>query len=232
VGGVQAEVHRRSLPIAAPCRVFDPTPEKSFCDHCSTHVHDLSAMTKREATQLVSSSVGRTLCVAYRTAPDGTVLHRPEPRPLGRAAGSLMALGLAACAAHAPEIEHPGEGCRDPQGYEVDCERPGRGNEPRIPDADPLVAERPDLDETETTPDAVEVPPIPGEPVVAEQFDFSDDRVVGLVLVDPEVAPIEEPERMVGAIRVTETTFEHVTLDERKTRRAARRAARRERRSQ
>lgn len=210
-------MHRRSLPIAAPCQVFEPTPEQSFCDHCRTHVHDLSAMTKPEAEALLASNVGRRICVAYRTTQDGTVIHRPP----ARASGPLMALGLAACAAHPPELELPGTVCRDPQGYEVDCERSPRAGDPVIPDDAHL----------EPTEDAQTGIPIEVllVPDYTTHVGGDGQWTVGLVIPDVEVAPIPSPRavRAIGPVSVTELSFEVLDAKaSRKLRRAARRRSR------
>jgi len=41
-------------------------------------------MTQKEARALLTANVGKKMCVAYRTKPDGTLVHRPEPRPQRR----------------------------------------------------------------------------------------------------------------------------------------------------
>lgn len=190
-------------------------------------------MTKPQAERLLAQNAGRQLCVAYRTAPDGTLLHRPEPRPPKLAASALMALGLAACAGHAPEIDHPGEGCRDSQGYEVDCEQPGRRAGPMIPNADPdpTVAYRDsggDLDEPDPGCD-LEVDPgtdARPSPVDLDRVETEDDSVVGLVALDPET---EFDDRgVVGVVRLSPSTARQLARRERQATRAERRAARRD----
>jgi hypothetical protein len=108
-------VHRRTLPIADPCTAFRPEPGKSFCDKCEKHVHDLSAMTQREAERFLAARVGEQICVSYRTAKDGTILVRPEARTIGVV---LVALGLAACTGYAPVVE-PVEPVVAPETVEV-----------------------------------------------------------------------------------------------------------------
>jgi hypothetical protein len=46
-----------------------------FCDACSLNVYDLSALTRREAEQLVASREGR-LCATFLRREDGTVVTR------------------------------------------------------------------------------------------------------------------------------------------------------------
>jgi hypothetical protein len=127
-------VHRRSLPIAKPCTAFVPTADSSWCPKCERHVHDLSAMTQTEVRRFLVRHAGRRICVAYRFSPDGTLVLRPEPRPIGML---LVTLGLAACTGYAPQIEHPDEHCRDDAGYEIDC-RMAQGTDVRVlPDEAP-----------------------------------------------------------------------------------------------
>jgi hypothetical protein len=207
-------VHRRMLPIAEPCHAFRPEPGASFCNKCEKHVHDLSAMTEREAERFLAARVGEQICVSYRTAKDGTILVRPEPRTIGVV---LVALGLAACTGYAPEIQHPDEGCRDAQGYEIDCKMAGRSDVLVMPEEEPAV-------EPVVAPDAVEVPALP---------EVHEGRMVGLVAVDPVSVPapisnVHEFEVERGAIAVSVSTMETIAGD-RRSRREARREARRER---
>jgi len=111
-------MHRRSLPIAEPCRAFAPTADRSWCPNCERQVHDLSEMTASQLRHFLTRHDGRRVCVAYRTRRDGTLVLRPEPRPIGTL---LVALGLVACTGHAPELEHPDSACRDAAGYEIEC---------------------------------------------------------------------------------------------------------------
>ncbi len=69
-----------------------------FCEHCSLDVHNLSAMTRRQAQRLVARSNGR-LCVQYhsdstglaRTLPLSQKLHRINRRVSQIAAGAFTA---------------------------------------------------------------------------------------------------------------------------------------------
>jgi ankyrin repeat protein len=85
-----------------------------FCEHCSLHVTDLSALTRQEAMRLVARSQGR-LCVRFIQRPDGGVLTRTVPEKLHRisrrvsriAAGAFTAtLSLASAAAQTPGSEN------------------------------------------------------------------------------------------------------------------------------
>jgi len=73
-------------PIASPLPVIQiPEPcsvdwesmqrqngQKRFCSHCQRSVHDLSAMTDQQESDLVCQSAGR-LCVRYEQLPNGGV---------------------------------------------------------------------------------------------------------------------------------------------------------------
>jgi len=78
-----------------------------FCEHCNLQVHDLNAMTRQAAMQLVARSQGR-LCVRFVQAPDGSPLVAALPQKLHRlgrrvsriAAGAFSAsLGLSGAVA-------------------------------------------------------------------------------------------------------------------------------------
>ncbi len=70
-----------------------------FCSHCSLSVHNLSAMTRREALRLVTKSQGK-LCARYIRRPDGEIqtshpalhqLQRARRRATHLAAGAFTA---------------------------------------------------------------------------------------------------------------------------------------------
>lgn len=167
-----ATAPRRSLRVASPCTVFRPSPGNSLCPQCDKHVHDLSALTRGEADALLDANKGQTMCIAYRVAKDGTVIHRAEPRSLAIAAAALgSALVLAACAPHGPDVAHPEEPCRDPLGYEQDC------NAPR-PTATPVI---PDTHHNESTP-----PPAPVDNDNDSDNDDDDDDDAQIVIDPPE----------------------------------------------
>src|SRR4051812_23738688 len=66
-----------------PLRVGTPCPKqweemrgdakRRFCDQCQLHVHNLSAMSRRERDRFVQESGGRG-CIAYQLRPDGTMM--------------------------------------------------------------------------------------------------------------------------------------------------------------
>lgn len=70
------------LRVSSPCNAdwdaMTGNSEVRFCEHCSKHVHDLSAMTRREAEQLVAESNGR-LCIRYRSSSNNRVITKDTP---------------------------------------------------------------------------------------------------------------------------------------------------------
>jgi hypothetical protein len=47
--------------------------KRRFCEHCQLHVHNLSAMSRRERDFFVTESAGRS-CIAYQLRLDGTMV--------------------------------------------------------------------------------------------------------------------------------------------------------------
>lgn len=97
--------------IASPCHVgwenMTGDDRKRFCDQCSLHVHNISAMTRDEVASLVKSADGRICARLYRRA-DGTVLTRDCPvglralrRRVSKAAGAALTALLSLCSAAA-----------------------------------------------------------------------------------------------------------------------------------
>jgi hypothetical protein len=82
------------LKLAGPCSSdwdsMTGNDEVRFCGHCARSVHNLSAMTRRDAEALVARSEGR-LCVRYYRREDGAVLTADDPLP--RRAGVRVATG-------------------------------------------------------------------------------------------------------------------------------------------
>jgi hypothetical protein len=73
------------------------------CDACEHVVHDLSAMTERDASRFVAERQGQRTCYRYLARPDGTILYAAEPARPGLAAA--VALSLAACTPHGAPLE-------------------------------------------------------------------------------------------------------------------------------
>lgn len=72
------------------------------CAACEHVVHDLSAMTEREAARFVTERQGQRVCLRYLARPDGTIVYRDEPP---RAVAVAVAAALAACAPWEPPRE-------------------------------------------------------------------------------------------------------------------------------
>ncbi|HEY6970485.1 MAG TPA: hypothetical protein VJA94_14860, partial [Candidatus Angelobacter sp.] len=98
----------KNVRVASPCRsdwekmVGDDRVR--HCAECKLNVYNLSAMTRREAEELIASREGR-LCVRFFRRPDGTILTRDCPvgfravvarvsRVAGAALSALMSAGL------------------------------------------------------------------------------------------------------------------------------------------
>jgi hypothetical protein len=82
--------HPPKLDFACPAlfRIAGEGPIR-HCDLCQRAVHDLSAMTEREAEDFLRICHGQDICIQY-TVEDDTVLHRPA----GQLGKVVLALGL------------------------------------------------------------------------------------------------------------------------------------------
>ena len=71
--------------VAAPCRAgwerMTGNERVRFCDQCNLNVYNLSALTRRDAERLITSTEGR-LCVRFYRRADGTILTQNCPRGL------------------------------------------------------------------------------------------------------------------------------------------------------
>src|SRR4051812_959415 len=87
--------------VASPCPArwedMEGDEQRRFCDQCRLHVYNLSAMTRAEATALVSGAEGR-LCAGFFRRADGTILTSDCPIGL-RAARAAAAAALRRIAA-------------------------------------------------------------------------------------------------------------------------------------
>lgn len=76
----------KDLTIPNPCRSswgeMDGADQQRFCSSCQKTVHDLSAMTRRDANKLLRNGPAE-LCVRITRDADGKIIHRPGTR-LGR----------------------------------------------------------------------------------------------------------------------------------------------------
>jgi hypothetical protein len=97
--------------IVSPCgqdfRAMHPTGKGRYCDTCKKTVHDLSAMSSREARELLSLPRSENLCVRYLYDVHGEIAFRGVPagalvrarRAVAVAAVVALPLSLAACGA-------------------------------------------------------------------------------------------------------------------------------------
>jgi hypothetical protein len=71
------------LSIASPCSAdwnqMQGDQRRRFCAQCKLHVHDLSAMSKPEAEQLLAGAATGRVCVRLFRRADGTVLTQDCP---------------------------------------------------------------------------------------------------------------------------------------------------------
>jgi hypothetical protein len=90
-----------SINLPSPCEAdwdsMQGNDQVRFCSHCSLSVHNLSAMTRKQAMRLVAESEGR-LCVRYYRKPSGEILnavpyrlHQIKRRASRLAAGAFTA---------------------------------------------------------------------------------------------------------------------------------------------
>jgi len=99
-------MHRDDLPIPDPCHAswdaMDGDDRRRFCDACSQHVHDLSAMTEAEASEVL---VEPGVCVRYTVGAGDRIQFRSRRRfiaGLAIASGALVSLPAAASVAREP----------------------------------------------------------------------------------------------------------------------------------
>jgi hypothetical protein len=104
---VRLAVH---LPLKFRCgedwRAMTPVAGGRACGACDRVVHDLSAMSEREAARFMAEKRGTGVCLRYEAYADGTVVYRQAPP---RLAPALMVAALAACAPHEPLPRISGE---------------------------------------------------------------------------------------------------------------------------
>jgi len=88
-------MNTNTLNISEPCpadwSAMSGCETKRFCAQCTKNVHDLSAMTRRDAEVLVSSE--KDLCVRYSLRPDGEIRFQEAAPRRGRRGAVKAALG-------------------------------------------------------------------------------------------------------------------------------------------
>lgn len=189
-------MHSRNVEIKSPCHeswdAMHGDDARRFCDVCAKHVHNLSAMTREEATDLLQEHKGQHLCVRYSNQDDGRIAFRdtnvvPVTR-LRTARTAFAAVLLAACAPHGdgPPIQDIGDiaieaMARDAKpSPEGGCDvQTGPFTTMHFPRGHEVCRNVPDLGQQILPP-----PPIPDEP----------PRVMGGVSVaDPPLPPPPPP---------------------------------------
>ncbi|MDC0719282.1 hypothetical protein [Nannocystis bainbridge] len=110
-------MHSRNVEIKSPCHeswdAMHGDEARRFCDVCAKHVHNLSAMSRQAATDLLTEHKGQHLCVRYSNQEDGQIAFR-DTVPLSRlrpVRTAFAAMMLAACAPHGdgPPIQDLGD---------------------------------------------------------------------------------------------------------------------------
>ncbi|WAS98185.1 hypothetical protein [Nannocystis punicea] len=110
-------MHSRNVEIKSPCHeswdAMHGDDERRFCDVCAKHVHNLSAMSRQAATDLLQTHKGEHLCVRYSNQEDGRIAFRDTVpvsrlRPVRTAFAAMM---LAACTPYGdgPPIQDIGD---------------------------------------------------------------------------------------------------------------------------
>lgn len=134
--------------IPEPCNEdwgrMTPKQRGRFCGACQKKVHDLSAMSEKDAENILQS--GGDICVSYLSDKAGAVQFQPQRIvPVGRlfrrasaTAAAGLSIALAACAPH-------GEG---PTIEDAETEQAAFLEvHPSIPDAEPCDATPPETDQ-------------------------------------------------------------------------------------
>ncbi|HEY0008107.1 MAG TPA: hypothetical protein VGB55_05245, partial [Tepidisphaeraceae bacterium] len=102
-------------PCHADWQAMTGDDRRRFCGECGKHVHDLSALSRREAEQLINARAGK-LCVQFSRTASGQIITQEHP-PRRRAWAGLSAalacvLALVGCRRNDPPTTQqtpPGE---------------------------------------------------------------------------------------------------------------------------
>ncbi|HEX2750581.1 MAG TPA: hypothetical protein VHM91_21425 [Verrucomicrobiales bacterium] len=112
------------LKIASPCpkqwEGMTGDAKRRYCEHCKLHVHNLSAMSKREQRKFVAEG-GDRACVTYLVRPDGSMiserfwhrLFKPFRFAGATVLATLLPFWFSACASR--RIPLTGSVCPTPQ---------------------------------------------------------------------------------------------------------------------
>ncbi len=106
-------MQEHDIEIPEPCRAdwdsMRPEVRGRYCFECRKRVHDLSAMTQKQATRFLDAVADRDdVCVSFLTDGEGEIAFTPEPVvPISRLRRLLPAAGLALAAAACTPTERP-----------------------------------------------------------------------------------------------------------------------------
>lgn len=88
-----------NLLIAEPCPAdwsrMSGDEKRRFCGQCQLHVYNLSAMTDKEAAELLTGAEGERLCVKFYRRYDGTVMTSNCPLGVKLLTGAKHSYDLA-----------------------------------------------------------------------------------------------------------------------------------------
>lgn len=203
-------MHSRNVEIKSPCHeswdAMHGDEARRFCDVCAKHVHNLSAMSRQDATDLLQEHKGQHLCVRYANDDDGRIAFNDAPVvPVNRlrvARTAFAAVMLAACTPYGdgPPIQDLGDIAIDTMARDArpspegGCEvQTGPFTTLHFPRGHEVCRDLPDLGARLVTP-----PPLP-EP---------QEIMMGEAPMEPEppppalmgkMAPLPEPEIEMGA---------------------------------
>jgi hypothetical protein len=134
-------MRRRNLPVLSCPLVEQVVADGGHCRRCDEQVHDLSAMTERQARRFLRRHEGGSICVAYRVTPNGRIRFRPSETSRTVQALSLPLVllsvgGLGGCASLGRDLEVPDDiTCLHHRGHRVDCDAPAFAGYDWTPDA-------------------------------------------------------------------------------------------------
>lgn len=169
-------MQEHEIAIPEPCRAdwdsMRPQQRGRYCFECRKRVHDLSAMSEREATRFLDDVAERDdVCVSFMTDADGEVAFQPAPIvPVSRLRRLLPAAGLAIAAAACT----PTEPAAPAASIAVTADVSIQTQTPTIPEAEappagrPSVLAHPHQVVTVAAPDEAEAEPEPCDGSMSE----------------------------------------------------------------
>jgi hypothetical protein len=204
-------MRRLHLPIQNPCHedwtaMASDGESRRFCDVCTKHVHDLSAMTESVARDvLASESAKGRVCVRYTTDTAGNIkfkaetVEAPSLWRMTLAAASMALALLTGCADSEPDRVTNDECVYEVGPWSFTAER-GQGTCPAVePEPEPLV-----MGQLEAV-----IEPPPPEPIHERMGDMPAEPM-GVVapIMDPPPPPPEPKPVLMGKIAPPEPVHE------------------------